>query len=371
MSVDPGRPLWPSDPTVLAERVERLRKRVADEGLDSYLLFGLENIRYITGFSGSSGAVLLTPEETILISDFRYRLRIQEEAPLARYVEVNDQLKDHLADILEGIDGLLGVEDAHLSIEQWHRLEQGLNGRGHRLAGGLVEDLRMVKSPAEVAALRESCALVSRVIASLTEREVVGRAERELALDLEVFARREGSEKVPFDYIVASGPRGAMPHAEASQEVIEPGGLLVVDIGTSVLGYASDMTRTFATGELSGQEREIYEIVLRAQEAARQAAKPGVRCADLDKLGRGIIEEAGYGQGFQHSLGHGVGLEVHERPRVSAASEDVLQEGMVVTIEPGIYVPGLGGVRIEDTVLVTPEGVESLTDYQRSLVTLS
>jgi Xaa-Pro aminopeptidase len=341
------------------------------DGLSALLVFGLKNIRYLTGFSGTAGVLAVLPDELILISDFRYRLRAKEEAPQARFVEVNDHLKDHLPGLLQNVGGVVGIEDSHLTLQLWRKLEDGLHGRDHRFVSGKVEQLRMVKSDVELNALRRSAALVSRVMASLSERDVVGMTERQLAFELETFARREGSEPLPFDFIVAAGPHGAMPHAEPSGTPIAPGALLVVDIGTSVGGYASDMTRTFATGRLSEQEREIYDLVRRAQEAGRAAARPGVPCAQVDQVAREVIAAAGYGELFQHGLGHGVGLEVHEAPRLSASSDEVLEEGMVVTVEPGIYVPELGGVRIEDTVLVTAAGAESLTDFERDLVTLS
>jgi Xaa-Pro aminopeptidase len=354
----------------LGERAAGLRAIMEQEELGALLVFGLKNIRYLTGFSGTAGVLLALPDELILISDFRYRLRAREEAPGARFVEVNDHLKDHLPGLLQDAAGTVGVEDSHLTVQTWRRLEEGLQGRDHRFVNGRVERLRMVKSPEEIEALRQSGSLVSRVIASLRERPVVGLAERELAFELETFARREGSDALPFDFIVAAGPRGAMPHAEPSREPVAADGLLVVDIGTSVAGYSSDMTRTFATGRLSEKEKEIYDLVRQAQEAGRAAVRPGVACAQVDQVARDLIAEAGYGDYFQHSLGHGVGLEVHEAPRLSSSSDEVLEVGMVVTVEPGIYLPDLGGVRIEDTVLVTPQGAESLTSFDRGLVTV-
>jgi Xaa-Pro aminopeptidase len=207
-------------------------------------------------------------------------------------------------------------------------------------------------------------------MASVVQMHVKGLSERELATELEIEARRLGSAALPFDFIVAGGPRGAMPHAEPSDDV--PGeGLLVVDMGTTVGGYASDMTRTFALGPPKDREAEIYEVVRLAQQRAMEGARPGVPCAEVDDLARSAIIDEGYGEYFQHSLGHGVGLEVHEGPRLSGMSDEVLEEGMVVTIEPGIYVPGLGGVRVEDTVLIAAGGAQPLTSFDRSLVMLT
>lgn len=355
---------------VHAERVARLRRALEAEGLAGYLLFGLTNIRYLTGFGGTAGTALVTPDEVLLMSDFRYRLRAATDAPQARFVEVNEQLKEILPTLLEGLPGPLAIEDSHLTVQQWRRLEEGLAGIEHRFANGLVEKLRMIKSSAEIASVRDSCGLVSRLIASLEEESVVGRTEEELARLLEIRAREMGSEALPFDFIVAAGPRGAMPHAEPGPEIVPPGVLLVVDIGTTRAGYASDMTRTFATGPLGAREREIYDVVLRAQQVGRRAVRPGARSADVDRAAREVIAEAGYGEYFRHSLGHGVGLEVHEGPRLSSISDEVLEEGMTLTVEPGIYLPEVGGVRIEDTVLVTADGCEVLTSFERGLVTL-
>jgi Xaa-Pro aminopeptidase len=352
-------------------RIERLRRSLEDEGLAACVFFGLKNIRYLTGFGGSAGVLLVMRDEVLLVSDFRYRLRAAAEAPSVRFVEVNDQLRDALPGLLERVSGPVGVEDSHLTVQQWRRLEEGFEGAEHRFVNGLVERLRMVKSAPELEALRDSCSLVSRVVASVAEESVVGRSEQEMARALEMRARGWGSEAVPFDFIVAAGPRGAMPHAEPGPEPIPPGVLLVVDIGTARGGYASDMTRTFATGPVGDKEKEIYEAVRRAQEVGRRAVRPGARCADVDRSAREVIADAGYGQYFQHSLGHGVGLEVHEGPRLSSLSDEVLEEGMIVTVEPGIYLPELGGVRIEDTVLVTATGCEVLTSFDRGLVTLT
>ena len=311
--------------------------------------------------------------EVVLISDFRYRLAAALEAPEARFFETNEPLASHLPELLAGVEGVVGVERTHLYLEQWERLSAGLAAFPHRLVGGMVERLRMIKSADEVRAIREAAALAAASLDYLAGSRVVGRTERDVALDLETWVRREGSGPVPFEFIVAAGPRGAMPHAEASAEPITAGTLLVVDLGASVDGYASDMTRTFATGPAASLDEEVlrvYDLTRRAQEAARRAARAGVPCRDVDAVARDLITAEGYGEMFKHGLGHGVGLDVHEEPRVSERSEDVLAEGMVVTIEPGIYLEGRAGVRIEDSVLVTAAGIEVLTPFSYDLVEL-
>ena len=350
-------------------RVERLRAQMRDEAVTTLVVFDPRNIRYLTGFTGSSGVVVVGPEETLLVSDFRYRLQAREEAPQARFVEIADPLSDVLPDLLPA-EGGIGIEATRLTVAEWKKLEPGLAARPVRLVDGWVERLREIKSPAEIAAVKAAAEIVTGMLEHLTGMRVVGRSERDVALELEIWARRQGSEPVPFPLIVAAGPRGAMPHAEVTDRPIQAGQLLVVDIGAAVDGYAADVTRTFATGPLGTRELEIYETVARAQRSAREAAKAGIGCAELDAQARRTIAEAGYGESFKHSLGHGVGLDVHEGPRLSARSEEVLAAGMVVTIEPGIYVEGLGGVRIEDTVVVTAGGADVLSMFPHSLITL-
>lgn len=351
-------------------RRDRLRARLAKDGLAALLVFDLKNIRYLTGFSGTTAVVAVLPDEVVLLTDFRYRLRAAAEAPDSRYIEVERKVSDLLPEVLAGLDGPVGIEDG-LSVSRWKSLESSLEGIEHRFAEGHVEQLRRFKGPEELESLRRAGALLAETMASLSERVVVGRSESGIALELEVHARERGSAAPPFDFIVAGGAHGAMPHAEASAALIGSDGLLVVDIGTVVEGYASDMTRTFATGRLDPEKRRIFDVVREAQEKARAIAKAGITCRELDAVARGVIADAGYADYFGHGLGHGVGLEVHEAPRVSQMSEEVLEPAMVVTIEPGIYLPDVGGVRIEDTVLIEEDGIEILTPLDHGCVRLS
>lgn len=354
-----------------ASRVESVRRGLTAEELAALVVFDPHNVRYLTGFRGSAGVVIVRPDEVLLVSDFRYRLQAAAQAPGARFIEPDDQLRDVLPSLLAGLDAAVGVEPGHLTVEQWRRLEGALDKVPHRFVEGIVERLRMIKGPAEVEAIRMAAAIVVGVFDHLAEIAVVGRTEHEVALDLEMWARTHGSEAVPFPYIVATGRRGAMPHAETSDAVLRPGDLLVVDIGAQVDGYASDVTRTYSVGSAGAAERALHALVLEAQEAARHAARGGMACAELDKVARSVIEAAGKGELFKHGLGHGVGLDVHEEPRVSSRSSDVLTPGMVVTIEPGVYVPDIGGVRIEDTVLITETGIDVLSECDRRLTELS
>ena len=354
-------------------RLERLRAAMRADELGSLLVFGPDNVRYLTGFSGSAGVALVTMTEVVLISDFRYRLAAALEAPEARFFETSEPLASHLPGLLAGVEGVVGIERAHLYLEQWERLSVGLEPFPHRLVGGMVERLRMIKSADEVRAIGEAAALAAASLEYLAGSRVVGRPERDVALDLETWVRREGSGAVPFEFIVAAGPRGAMPHAEASAE---------------------PHPRGHAAGGRSGCDgrrlRERHDAHLRhgaggvpgrgspacvrphppgaGGRAPRRARRRALR--DVDAVARDLITAEGYGEIFKHGLGHGVGLDVHEEPRVSERSEDVLAEGMVVTIEPGIYLEGRAGVRIEDSVLVTAAGIEVLTPFSYDLVEL-
>lgn len=352
-------------------RVQALRSILERDELMGLLVFDPVNLRYLTGFSGSAGVVLVLPDECVLASDFRYRVQAREQAPETRFVELESAFSTALPQLVQGFQGRLGVEKDDLRVADWEKLDSALAGVEHPLAGGHVRKMRRVKSPDELRAIREASTLAVNVMERLRDIQVVGRTEYDVALDLEVWARKQGSEGVPFPYIVAWGPNGAKPHAEAGETVIGAGGLLVVDLGAVVDGYASDMTRTFATGSVGDQELRAFDVTLRAQEAGRRATSPGVACRDVDASARNVVEGEGFGEFFKHGLGHGVGLEVHEEPTVSMRSEDTLEPGMVVTIEPGIYLEGLGGVRIEDSVVVTDTGIDVLTESERGLQTLA
>ena len=355
----------------LPDRVQAVRDALAAQSLDALIIFDPHNIRYLCGFTGEDSCLVVRPEEIILVSDFRFRLQARAEAPLARLLEVDDTVAKALPEALTGLSGEVGVESSFLTLARWADVDEALAHMPHRPVKGVVEKQREVKSPDEIDRCRAAGELAAQTMAQLTRMRVVGRTEREVALEMEMWARQRGSGPMPFDYIVAAGPRGAMPHGVASHAVIQPRCLLVVDIGVALDGYTSDMTRTFATGPLTSREQEMYEVVLAAQEKGRAAATHGAAAVEVDRAARAVIEAAGMGDLFRHSLGHGVGLEVHEAPRLGPRSKDTLAAGNVVTVEPGVYVDGLGGVRIEDTVAVTSSTCEVLTELERELIELS
>ena len=348
-------------------RLEKLRQAMAEGELDAMLVTNPDNRRYLSGFSGSAGVLLITPGEAILATDFRYYEQVAREAPEFELARIETKLADLLPELLEKLDvGRLGFESRHVTVEQhreWTNLMGGVEWLGMK---EMVERIRAVKEEAEVEALRRSVALTDAAFAHLLEVIRPGMTETQVAWEIEAYMRGHGASKVAFDLIVAAGPNGALPHARPGSHVIQEGEPIVVDIGCVVDGYCSDMTRTFCLGDPSAHYLEVWQIVLRAQEAAEAAIQPGMSGVEADAQARSIIEQAGYGEKFGHGLGHGVGLAVHEKPGAGRLSEDVLEAGMTLTVEPGIYLPGEFGVRIEDLAVVRPGGLEVLTQTPKS-----
>jgi Xaa-Pro aminopeptidase len=345
-----------------SQRLERLRARLRGEAPDGLVVTAPSNIHYLSGFRGSSGALLITPERAVLFSDFRYRLQAREQAPEFEFIEVPRRLLAAVgAEAAASGVKRLGYDLAHLTCELRDQLTAGAADVTLAPAAGLVEDLRAVKSADEIERIAAAAALADRALCHMVSLLRPGAVERDVALAGEFLMRREGAEAAAFPIIVASGPQSALPHAETTDRTLEPGDLVVIDIGARVSGYCSDMTRTVAIGPASDKARQIYEIVYRAQRAAAAQVRAGGVCGDLDAVARSLIEEAGHGDGFGHGLGHGVGIDVHERPRVAKGEETRLAAGNVITVEPGIYLDGFGGVRLEDLIAVTDNGARTLT----------
>jgi Xaa-Pro aminopeptidase len=351
-------------------RLEGVRQQLAEVGLDALIVATAANLRYLSGFSGSTGgAVIYAERAPRFLTDFRYESQAQEQVDPAFEQEiVSGELLDALAGALA--PGSVGFDDLATSVHALARLRESV-GDGVELvaAGGLVEGLRAVKDPAEIERIRAAAELVDGIYEWLAERGFAGRQERVVALELEHEMRVRGAQGPSFGSIVASGPRGALPHAQPQAVAIERGTLVVVDIGAILDGYCSDCTRTFAVGEPSAQAREIYELVLTAQLAGLDAVAPGAWTRAVDAQARAVIEAAGHGERFGHGLGHGVGLEIHEAPRLALyARDEPLQAGNVITIEPGVYLPGTLGVRIEDLVVVEGTGPRRLSNFTKDLL---
>jgi Xaa-Pro aminopeptidase len=350
-------------------RGERLAKLVAEKELDQLFVSELMNVRYLTGFAGTNGACLVGGEELIFFTDFRYTERAKTEvSPEWERPEAEREL---IPQIVARMKGRVGFEDARLSVRQLARLEAAASDDVKFVpAGDLVEQLRAVKEPDELKRIAAAAELSDGVYEWAIERGFVGRTERDVARAVEARIRELGAEP-SFPPIVATAENGALPHAEPGEREIAAGELVVFDMGSLLDGYCSDCTRTYATGEIEDDAREVYELVLRAQLAALEAVRSAASGKEVDAVAREMISEAGHGDRFGHGLGHGVGLEVHEAPRLAATSDDDLFEGNVVTVEPGVYMPGEFGVRIEDLVVVTADGHRNLSGMSKDLTVVS
>jgi Xaa-Pro aminopeptidase len=345
-------------------RGERLAAGLGERELDSMLVTELVNVRYLTGFGGTNGACVCGPDTRLFLTDFRYTERAEAEVEGWEVVTIAD---DWLGGIAARLAGRVGFEDDHVSVRLLEKLQGKLpEGVEPVAAGGAVERLRRVKDPGELEAIAAAAELADEVWRWSLERGFVGRSEREVARAAEARIRELGGDP-SFPAIVAAGSNGALPHAEPGERTIGGGELVVFDMGAKLDGYCSDGTRTFATGEPGERAREVYEAVREAQAAALDAVRSGIGGEELDGVARERIEVAGHKERFGHGLGHGVGLEVHEAPRVSPRSEDTLEAGEVVTIEPGIYLPGEFGVRIEDLVVVGEGGCRNLSGLPKDL----
>ncbi len=345
-------------------RGDRLEKLLAERELDQMLVTDLTNVRYLTGFTGTNGACVCGAGLRLFFTDFRYTERAAAEVEGWETITVAN---DWLGGIAERLQGRVGFEDDQMSVRVLEKLKEKLaEGVEPVPAGGTVEQLRRVKDERELAAIAAASELADEVWRWTLERGIGGRRERDVARAAEARIRELGAEP-SFPAIVAAGPNGALPHAEPGEREIGRGELIVFDMGAKLEGYCSDGTRTYATGEPGEGAREVYEVVRRAQAAALEAIAAGAKGEAVDAVARQVIDEAGYGERFGHALGHGVGLEVHEGPRLSQRSDDVLEPGEVVTVEPGVYLPGELGVRIEDLVVVTVEGHRNLSGLPKEL----
>jgi Xaa-Pro aminopeptidase len=346
-------------------RTERLAQLVAERELDQIFVSDLVNVRYLTGFTGTNGACLVSRDERVFFTDFRYTERAESE--VSSEWERPAAERELIPQIVARMKGRVGFEDAKLSVRQLARLEAVSGDDVEFLpAGDLVEKLRAIKEPEELERIAAAAELTDAVYRWAIEQGLVGRTEREVAQACEARIRELGAEP-SFPPIVAVGENGALPHAEPGDREISSGELVVFDMGSLLDGYCSDCTRTFATGDPGDDAREVYELVLRAQLASLEAVRPAAGGKEVDAVAREMISEAGYGDRFGHGLGHGVGLEVHEGPRLASTSEDDLFEGNVVTVEPGVYLPGRFGVRIEDLVVVTADGHRNLSGLPKEL----
>jgi len=351
-------------------RLAKARALLADRGVDCLLIHSQANRMYVSGFTGSAGIAVVTELEALLLADFRYVEQAAAEAPGFEVIKADRQFIDTLAEVVRG-RGLrrLGFESETVTVRQ-HREYTDRFAPAELVPLDGVDRLRWVKDADELARIEQAVAIADAAFAHVRPFLRPGAVERDLAVDLEFFMRRSGAEKEAFETIVASGPRSALPHGRASDRILQRGDFVTLDFGARYRGYVSDCTRTVVLGEASSRHLQVYATVLAAQQAALSGIRPGMTGKAADGIARTIIAEAGYGEAFGHSLGHGVGLLVHEGPSLSPREEADLEPGNVVTVEPGIYLPGWGGVRIEDLVVITEDGCRSLTRAPKDLLIL-
>ena len=356
-----------------SQRREALRQRCHQEGVGALLVTSPPNVLYLSGFTGGdSWLLLLCPagpaaERPVLLTDFRYREQAESEAPDLEVVTRNHESLTDLVGRLLPKDLRLAFEASHISHAQYRRLAEKVGAERLHPAEGWVEELREVKSPEEVERLRRAVAAAEGAFREVRGWLRPGVTEKEVADELVYRMRRRGAQMESFPVIVAGGERASLPHARSTERPLRPGEAVLVDWGARVDFYNCDLTRVLFLDSIPGSIEVVYRVVLGAQQEALEACRPGRPLGEVDKAARRFIAQAGYGEAFGHALGHGVGLQVHERPTVRGGAEEPLRTGMVHTVEPGIYLPGVGGVRIEDMVLVTEAGAERLTSLPRDL----
>lgn len=351
-------------------RVEKLRKKMQEENLDSFLITSPYNLRYLTNFTGTTGLAVITLEKAFFITDFRYTEQAAAQAQGFEIIINVGPIFEEVADLVQK-EGLreLGFEETTVSFLEYSVLEEIIDAQLIPISG-MIEELREIKDEEEIAIIEKACSIADLAYDHILKMIQPGMTEIEVANQLDFYMRSLGASGVSFETIVASGLRSAMPHGVASKKIIEQGDLITIDFGCYYEGYVSDMTRTFAIGDPGEQLKEIYQIVLEAQLAVLEVAKPGVTGKQLDAVARDYITKHGYGEAFGHSTGHGIGLEIHEGPNVSVRAEKQFVPGNIITDEPGIYLPGIGGVRIEDDLLITSDGNRVLTHSPKELIIL-
>ena len=355
----------------MQKRLARTRNMLQQKGLDAILVQSPVNRRFLSGFTGTAGSLLITGSKSIILTDFRYACQAERQCRGFAVTECRENFWDSLNSLVREYQVTkLGFEDGFVTHRQYMQMKEKLECIELVPLGEELNLLRAVKDQEEMEMMRTAARISEKALDHVLPMIRPGVTEREISKELEIFMIRAGCAGPAFDFIVASGWRSAMPHGVATDKKIERGDFVTIDFGGIYEGYCSDMTRTFVVGICSPKQKEIYETVLDAQLAALEQIRARIRGCDADGTARRVIEKAGYGECFGHGLGHGVGLEVHEAPVLGPRSETVLEPGMAVTVEPGIYIKGFGGVRIEDLVIVKDDGVENLNSFPKELMVL-
>lgn len=358
------------DAAVYSSRLSRLRSILSFNGIQALVLFDMHNIRYLTGFTGSDGALVVRPQSAALLVDGRYLTQAREEVRIADPFLYQDKVDGIEACLDMKAGETVGFEASAVSYEFYSQWSDRLGRERLKPLSEGLDAIRAVKDAGEVSCIRRAAELSASVLDAVLEMIRPGVPERDIALEIDYRAKKAGAEKMAFETIVASGINAALPHAKPGGKILEHGDLVVIDYGAAVDGYCSDETCTFCVGGADGKKREVYAAVKEAHDRAVEAVRAGISCSAIDRIARGVLEKYGLDAWFSHGTGHGVGLEVHEAPRISAKSDTILSAGMVITIEPGVYLPGQWGIRIEDTVLVRDDGCEVLTKMPKDLIIL-
>lgn len=349
----------------MQNRIEKLLKSVNDN--EAVFISSYPNIFYYSGFTSEDGYLLISKDIRFLITDSRYTVQAKEQAPDFEVIDISQGFKSIFEQIKEN---KIGFEEQHLTVAQHKKLVEALSGKEVLGFQEMINAPRRNKDAEEIKRITEAERLGDEAFSYVLNKIKAGVTEKDIAFELEFFMRKHGASGLSFETISASGKRGAMPHGVASDKVIEKGDLLTLDFGCVLDGYCSDMTRTVAVGSISDWQKEIYDVVLTAQKIALSELKAGKKCADIDAVARDIIKSAGYGEHFGHSLGHSVGIEIHESPNLSPKSTDTVEEGNVLTVEPGIYIDGMGGVRIEDVAVIVNGEAVNITHSPKELIIL-
>lgn len=351
-------------------RLKKIRKILASKDINLLLITNPLNVRYLTGFTGSTGFCLVGQNIAIFFSDFRYRTQYKKQVDKSfRFIEGNNYFDLIVKEIKGHRFRRLFFEDESFNYRNFNLMKKKLGKIKLCPSAGIVDSMRIIKDKREISSIKKAAIVNSKALSDLIPEIKIGVSEIELSTCLESSMRKHGSERIAFDTIVASGVRSALPHGVASKKKINKGNLITIDFGSVVNGYHGDTTRVFSCGEPSKKARKIYDIVLRAQKAAIEKVAPGVRCGEVDAEARNIIQKEGYREYFGHGTGHGLGLFIHEGPRIAPKQDTILKQNMVLTIEPGIYIHGWGGVRIEDMILVTEKSKEIITsDISKELI---
>jgi Xaa-Pro aminopeptidase len=349
------------------ERISRIKKVLRDDHLDGILITSLENVHYLSGFTGSDAALVMTDTKEYFLADSRYTTQARGEVSGFEIIEYNKKIEG-LSDLMNdlGLRGI-GFEPQNLTYSAHKELAEKVSGGELIPINERVRNIRAVKDEEEIGRIKRTIEIASKSLRENMWRIKPDTQEREIALELEFSMRRNGADGTSFDTIVASGDRSALPHGKPSEKRIHKGDFVIIDFGVRYRGYYSDETCTFLCGKPNRRQKEVYQVVKDAHDRTIASVRPGKKVMELDAIARGWIKDAGYGTHFGHMTGHGVGLAVHENPVIGPESEDVLEEGMIFTVEPGIYIPGWGGVRIEDMVLVTRNGCEVLTNLPKEI----